>query len=370
MSDIREEMTSAVVEAYLKAHNWDFSGEIPGLATIWSGPLSAGIQVAVPTDPSIGDYAARMADVARVVADYESRATSEVVEDMLGRFSGIVSVRVLGDDTSLGKIPIKDGLVAVAKLKSLFAAAAQSLGARRPVFGSKIPEVARSYLDSLLLGQTEVGSYVINAYAPADWPSKKAVSPTYGTSVISSMAVALRAIEDIVQQGVNPEDGFAALDQAVSFGVSANLCDALLGFAGTRGSRPFEIRVKIPSAGLMEADTRCFSFDSAASQKLKTASSYYKGDYIVPNVVLVGLVRELSRVNQYDPGQVIVQARVADSERSIAIQLNPDDYHVAIVAHDEGSFVTCSGNVRIKAGRATLLDPRDFAIVDVGPALL
>ena len=94
MSDIRKEMTPAVVEAYLKAHAWDFSGEIPGLATIWSAPLSSGMQVAVPTTPSIGDYAERMADVARVVAGYEGRATSEVVEDMLGRFSGIVSVRV------------------------------------------------------------------------------------------------------------------------------------------------------------------------------------------------------------------------------------------------------------------------------------
>ncbi|QII29539.1 hypothetical protein G6052_12750 [Stenotrophomonas maltophilia] len=321
-------------------------------------------------DSSIGDYAERMEDVVKIVGKYEERSAASVFEDILGRFSGIVSVRVLGDDTSYGKIPIKDGLVAVAKIKSLFTAAALALGGKRPVFGNKIPETARGYLDSLLLGQTEIGSYVINAYAPSDWSSEKPISPTYGTSVISSMAVALGAIEELVQEDIDSPDRFAALDQAVPSGVSANLCDALLGFAGARGARPFEVTVKAPAAGLMAGFTQHFNFGAGASGRLRVASGYYKGDYIIPNVTLLGIVRELSRSNPYELGQVVVQARVADAERSVTIQLAPADYHVAVVAHDEGSLVQCSGNVRIRAGRATLLQPQGFAPVELGPALL
>ncbi|MGX9710785.1 hypothetical protein [Stenotrophomonas maltophilia group sp. LNF259] len=370
MSVVHNEVTSSAAVAYLKSRKWNESGEFPGLATLWSAPTNPDIQVAVPTDASIADYADRMSDVTREVAEYEGRSPASVVDDMLGRFSGIVSVRVLGNDTSLGKIPIRDGLIAVAKLKSLFTAAALALGGKRPVYGGKIPEVAKGYLDSLLLGQTEIGSYVINAYAPSEWSSQRRPEPTYARSVISSMAVALEVIEGVAAKDIDTADRFAELDQAVSYGVSANLCDALLGFAGARGGRPFEIAVKSPFGGLVEGVDKKFHFGEGSASRLRIASGYYKGDYVIPSVTLLGIVRDLSRSNPSDPGEVVIQARVADAERSVTIQLNPVDYHIAVLAHDQGALVRCSGSVRIKAGRATLLQPHGFTLVEVGPPLL
>jgi hypothetical protein len=48
----------------------------------------------------------------------------------------------------------------------LLSAAAQSVYAKRKQFTRGAPKEAKAYLETLLLGQTEVGSYIVNVIAP------------------------------------------------------------------------------------------------------------------------------------------------------------------------------------------------------------
>jgi len=93
------------------------------------------------------------------------------------------------------------------------------------------------------------------------------------------------------------------------------------------------------------------------------ASDYYKGDFTLPGVGFIGTVRELSRNSPQGPGQVIVMASIRGTERAVTIDLAQEDYHLAVMAHDKGQLVECNGDLRIKAGRATLSRPTRFSVI-------
>ncbi len=364
MSETISDVRASSLLRYLERAKWRHLGNLPGLASVWASPTDDSIQVAVPDSRSIADYEERVGDALRILGGYENRSTLNLLEDVLGKFSGLVSVRVLGTDTNDGRIPIRDGLIAVAKMKNLFTAAALAVtGSKRPVYGNKVPKLARSYVDSVLLGQTQVGSYVINAYAPSEWDSGTNGSQNFGRSVISSMTVAIGAVKEAIEANADDVDRFAELDQAVVSGASANLCDALLGFAGASGSRPFEVTVRACPSSLLAGSTHTFKFDAGVANRLRMASDYYKGDFTLPNIRLVGTVRELYRNSVQGPGQIVVMASIRGTERAVSIDLSHDDYRMAIMAHDKGELVECKGDVRIKAGRASLSRASQFSII-------
>ncbi|WP_312320694.1 hypothetical protein [Stenotrophomonas sp.] len=365
MSEITSDVDESTLVRYLERAKWRHVGSLSELASVWESPTDDKIQVAVPADRSIADYSERVGDVLRVLGAYERRSESSVLEDVLGAFSGLVSVRIQGGDTSAGRIPIRDGLIAVAKMKGLFTAAALAVTEnKRPVYGNKVSKQARCFVDSVLLGQTQVGSYVINAYAPAEWDGGNADATGFGRSVISSMSVAIEAVQEAIEKADESADGFSALDNAVSSGASANLCDALLGFAGAKEIRPFEVTVRACPASLVNGSTRSFYFDPSAAKKLRIASNYYKGDFMLPETIVMGPVRELSRTSLQGPGQVTVQAAIRGHDRAVTIELAESDYHMAVMAHDKGHLISCKGNVRIKAGRASISKVESFFVIE------
>lgn len=371
MSETISDVHASSLLRYLERAKWHHVGSLPGLASVWASPTDENIQVAVPDDRSIADYEERVGDALRILGDYEHRSPLNLLEDVLGTFSGLVSVRVLGADTVAGRIPIRDGLIAVAKMKNLFTAAALAVtGSKRPVYGNKVPKLARSYVDSVLLGQTQVGSYVINAYAPSEWESGSSGSQNFGRSVIASMSVAIGAVKAAIEADEDDVDRFAELDQAVVSGASANLCDALLGFAGASGGRPFEVTVRACPSSLLLGSTQTFKFGSGVANRLRMASDYYKGDFTLPGICLIGTVRELSRNAVQGPGQVVVMASIRGTERAVSIDLSQEDYHLAVMAHDKGQLVECKGDVRIKAGRASLSRASKFTVIGAADPLI
>ena len=110
-------------------------------------------------------------------------------------------MRVIGADTALGTIPINDGVLLFTKAKDLLCAAALSMYSRRKQFSGQLPKDAKTYLDSLLLcraslGQTEIGSYVVNVIAPLSQP-RLASEPSAGPGRPVAEAVTLNLVNGL-----------------------------------------------------------------------------------------------------------------------------------------------------------------------------
>ncbi|MFA8324849.1 hypothetical protein ACEPT7_18195 [Burkholderia ubonensis] len=360
------EVSSDQLRAYLEHNQWFEDGKVRNVATIWHRQDNEDAEVVLPL-PYVKDYWQRIRDALASIASFEERAVPEVLNEVKRLFANVITIRVVHDDTNDGTIPINDGVLLIAKAKDLLSAAARSLYAKRKQFTRGAPKEAKEYLETLLLGQTEIGSYVVNVIAPvqtvADGPNIVTTLPL-AQAITSNLVTGLSALEKATATYEEKGD-LGAFDEAVLAGASSNMCDALLGFSGEKHNRTFEITVTTAPSPLFETKPAKFMFDGKYVAALEKATGYYKGDYILPERRLTGYITKLSRPKDKTSGTITIDSTVGDVERKVQVELTGDDYHQAVVAHDNSKVVRIEGDVHIKSKSAQLLNPKNFGIIEI-----
>jgi len=338
---------------------------IRSVATIWHRQDNEDAEVVLPFS-SVKDYWQRMRDAIVAIASFEDRTVPAVLNDVRRLFASVITIRVVHDDTSDGTIPINDGVLLIAKAKDLLSAVARSIYAKRKQFTRGAPKEAKDYLETLLLGQTEIGSYVVNVLAPSqpmdDGPDIVTATPL-GQAITSNLVSSLKALEK-ASVTYDQNGDLRAFDEAVLGGVSSNMCDALLGFSGEKHNRAFEITVAAAPSPLFGTVPEKFVFGGKDVALLETATGYYKGDYLLPQRRLTGHITKLSRPKDQTSGTITVESNLGDVDRLVQIELMGDDYHQALVAHDKSKMVRVEGDVHIKSKSAQLLNPKNFGVIE------
>ena len=360
------EVSSDQLRAYLKRKDWLEDGLVRNVASIWHRQGDADAEVLLPFWEA-RDHWRRMRDALASIAAFEQRAVSELLDDVKRLFANVITIRVIHSDTSDGTIPINDGVLLIAKAKDLLSAAAQSVYAKRKQFTGAAPKEAREYLDTLLLGQTEIGSYVINVIAPAQalaLNDNTAPPIPLAQAIAESLVSSLSALEQATSSFEERHD-FGAFDSAVLSGVSSNMCDALLGFSGEKHTREFEVLVTVSSSPLIDVGPKKFEFDGRRVAVLEHATNYYKGDYLLPDRRLTGHITRLNRPRDETSGTITVDSSIGDGDRKVWIELEGDDYHQAVVAHDNHKLVRVEGDLQIKGRTARLLNPKNFGVIEI-----
>ncbi|MFM0307736.1 hypothetical protein P0D71_08040 [Paraburkholderia sp. RL17-383-BIF-A] len=360
------EVSSDQLRAYLEHKQWFEDGKIRNVATIWHRQDNEDAEVVLPLS-YVKDYWQRIRDALASIASFEERAVPEVLNEVKRLFANVITIRVVHDDTKDGTIPINDGVLLIAKAKDLLSAAARSLYAKRKQFTRGAPKEAKEYLETLLLGQTEIGSYVVNVIAPAqtvaDGHNVVNTIPL-AQAITSNLVAGLSALEKATVT-YEEKGELGAFDEAVLAGASSNMCDALLGFSGEKRNRTFEITVTAAPSPLFESTPAKFVFDGKYVETLEKATGYYKGDYILPGRRLTGYITKLSRPKDETSGTITIDSTVGDVDRKVQVELTGDDYHQAVVAHDKSKFVRVEGDVHIKSKSAQLLNPKNFGVIEI-----
>ncbi|PXX28032.1 MULTISPECIES: hypothetical protein [Burkholderia] len=360
------EVSSYQLRAYLEHKQWFEDGKIRNVATTWHRQDNEDAEVVLPFS-YVKDYRQRIRDALASIASFEGRAVHEVLNEVKRLFANVITIRVVHDDTNDGTIPINDGVLLIAKAKDLLSAAARSLYAKRKQFTRGAPKEAKEYLETLLLGQTEIGSYVVNVIAPVQMVgdgSNNVTTIPLAQAITSNLVAGLSALEKATATYEEKGD-LGAFDEAVLAGASSNMCDALLGFSGEKHNRNFEITVTAAPSPLFETEPAKFMFNGRYVEALEKATGYYKGDYILPERRLTGYITKLSRPKDETSGTITIDSTVGDVERKVQVELMGDDYHQAVVAHDNSKMVRVEGDVHIKSKSAQLLNPKNFGVIEI-----
>lgn len=188
-------------------------------------------EIVLPTSPTARDFAKRMQELLTDLSDYENRQAHEVMIDLYMAPFDVIKIRP-PDADDYGSIRFAAGIDLHAESRNLLRAAANAAASpipRRSWRGRSFDEVT-NYLGNVRLGQTQIGSFILNVLSPWDFATGEQAAldlsePTFGRRVTNSLAAALRATEKAMRRSVT--EGAKPLIESYQTGISSNFCAAL-----------------------------------------------------------------------------------------------------------------------------------------------
>ncbi|WP_203009207.1 hypothetical protein [Pseudomonas paraversuta] len=370
LAKLLRDITPAQMESYMLSHGWFRDGDFKGLASIWhrSSPDQADAEILLPSSATSKDFADRMVDAVISMSIFEVRSPITVLKEVMGYFSDLVRIRVFHDDVDAGTIPINDGVLLNIRARDLMASAVMSTAFKRRHFmGKRSPEV-KAYIDSLRLGQTEVGSYIVNIIAPTgpiQSDQKSFEDVPLSNIVTSNLASGLEALTLAVDKFSTIGD-LTVFDAAVASGASSNMCDALIGLSGAEKKRGFEISITPSHCHQTISRIKKYRFDCETIAKIADASAYYKDNYVLPARTIIGSIKRLDRPLNDEAGTITVTTMIGDTEKHVSIQVGPDEYMHAVNAHKQKTAIQCTGDLHVSARSSKLLNPSGFRVLSNG----
>lgn len=115
------------VQLYLVSHGWkrdDVASTI--LGSVYHFPALPDAEMLLPNRRDLVDYVDRMADIVEMLAAVENRSVWQVLADLSGPPADVLRLQVTTPDTTLGTLPIDEGIRLIEGVRSLLLASACS----------------------------------------------------------------------------------------------------------------------------------------------------------------------------------------------------------------------------------------------------
>lgn len=350
--------------AYLRESEW--AERAPGL---WVRPADGGgeYELDVPPVPTVRDYPLRIAEVLATLEIAERRPQSQIVSDIRNAGVDVIRVPLTPRDAPTGSISVAGGLASLEHARQLVEAAARAAVHPQARYAGRMPADADQYMSNLLMGQTEEGSFVLTLLSPVparreqlqfDMPN--APDP-FAREVTKRLASAMEALRELAWAG-DPERA-SEFPDAVSRGVSANLCAAVTGLHRSGGQQGVSLRFTWSSNCPRPAGVPSEVYIPAPSvDVIRAGEAILRQQQIPPQDAVEGPVIHLHREPE-ETGWITLRGVVDQEFRHVRIELGPAEYDVAVAAHRCEQAVRCAGDL-VRRGKSFVLEnPRGIEVL-------
>jgi hypothetical protein len=324
--------------------------------------------VLIPLDPTSVDF---------VELGREAIMQASDVAESLGRSSNFLNALASGHQVDVVRfareVASNDGSIRWDEGERLFASARGSLTVaaktafeRQAAFGRELKGVGQKYMESVRMGQTEVGSFVVTAFSPVDAvivrPPQQDKSPSSvvveesvtGRDVTSTLNEALGATIDIVTDK-NLQAIASAFESAVKFGVSRELLTSLADGVGKSGS--VQVQLTGPARG-QAALVGLHVFEASQTESIRKGARSLAVAFPKHPVELVGRVEVLSRPRPGEFGIVRLEVVEGSTARSVKIRLNEEQFEIAASSISKERFVRVKGTQEREGDTFWMYNPR------------
>ncbi|HEV2561256.1 MAG TPA: hypothetical protein VGT78_03875, partial [Rhizomicrobium sp.] len=159
----------------------------------------------------------------------------------------------------------------------------------------------------------------------------------------------------------NRGQGRSGFDEAVSSGVSANLCEAIAAICD-RGTGA-EISLSWAKTRPTPTPSKRAWFSRDDGNVLKEVAREFRLKEPRPDTVLMGYIPNLQRAESQTSGTVRLLTIVDGHPHSVTVDLLKDDYERAVEAHGKQTGISITGDLVREGQRWKLAQPRDVTIV-------
>jgi hypothetical protein len=291
------------------------------------------------------------------------------------------TVRIFPAETSPGLIGLDDGVRAFESLRALVVAGAYAASAEQPraVQPARKPNDVLNLLREIRVGPSREGSFVLSAHTPVpprltsgeapplegSAPTNAAADEPFERRVSLRIYEAVQAASEAANSALVHANGLDDFTGAVRRGVSANLCEALVGLGGELG-HPFELSLSLAVSRPLA--TRRFPpvrFRRDHFPVLTSAALGLRERVAEEGVLVAGNVVRLHREGA-GSGEISIAGTVEgeDRLRRIWMALIDRDYDEAMRAHREMLPVSARGDLVQRGTRLYMRNPTAFRSLD------
>jgi hypothetical protein len=286
------------------------------------------------------------------------------------------SVRTFPVDSAPGTIGLDGGVQAFESLRNLIVAAAYSVSTdrQRAVQPARKPTEVLKFLREVRIGPSTEGSFILSAHLPIpprltavqqslfdgdDTDETEPCARRVSLRIYDAVLAANRAAKEAL---VNP-NGLDSFTDSVKRGISANLCEALVGLGGESG-HPFDLSLSLASA---RPSTRrnlpVIRFQREHIPVLAAAAQELRERIAEEGVLVMGNVVRLHREGA-GSGEISVAGTIEgeDRLRRIWMHLTEENYRQAMRAHEEMLSVSVRGDLIRRGTRLYMANLSAFQV--------
>ncbi|WP_454561006.1 hypothetical protein [Mycobacterium haemophilum] len=360
----------------LESLGWTTEAEPSGRSyRLWVNRSQRDEKLLVPTDPSKSDYIDLLARVDRTLREDYSQAFEETLKLTL------LQVRTHLDATRWVKeTPLDSGMIAwdigeevFQVARSSLAAAAKATRESRRYFGNSSSYIAKRFLADTLMGQTEVGSFIVTAYTPSNrrffysktseaMAESKLVDPESRTGAdiidkLEEIVTAVRGKLDEYKHTPNPD----AFDEIVPQGFSFEMAHALslLARGGDGG-----VKISRTREGAVRTTEKEISFDAVEAPVLERVAIRFAATREPEVARLVGEVTQLDHVSTIGDRTIRLHVSNHPGVRTVRVRMSAEQYDDAIEAHKSEKNLRVTGTVQREGRYNWVYNPSSVSIVD------
>ncbi len=355
-------VSPVALAAYARTQGWTKTDTFGSHSDVYIG--NGLPEILVPRTKNIGDYRLVVAQLVGIFASVADISEVALYDNLITTDRDVIRVRVEGDDNT---VDINEGASLVSGARDMLLAAACSLDNTRALYRAGANREAVEYLSQVRLGQTEPGSFVVTLLPPVIVPPLQRssregaddIDPPIARRMTKRLHDALHATQQASERTVSGDnDAFA---DAVSFGVSANLCDALVQMI-----KPFpalDIRLTWARTRPLTVAQHPFRFTQDEVPMLSEASRVFRNREPKPDVQLLCSVQRLQRDESETDGTVTLRTSIEGAIQSVVAVLSQSDYNKAIDAHRGKQPIIAEGDLERAGQRWRLLNPQVVAVI-------
>lgn len=346
--DALRAISPAALAAFARGEGWTKTEAFGTHADVYAGTDRP--EIILPRTDRLADYASAVSRLIDVFSKISERDELATYRDLVGADRDVVRVRAFGGDDD-GSVSLDAGVKIVAQAREMLLAAACAAKTPQPLYRAGANKEANDYMRRVKLGQTEHGSFVVTLLAPVP-PLLQPVLPldqVWGSlddepmerMVTRRLMDALEASRNAAERALSGEA--SAFEDAVAYGVSANLCEAVAGLI--EQSHGLDISLTWARTRPTPETHRKVVFSQNDADILKEAARTFRLRQPKTDVTLYGTVHKLKRDQDEADGVVTLKAIVEDKRQSVRAVLDQANYSIAVQAHDAKADVIVTGDL-------------------------
>ena len=356
------------LRAYLLSKNWADQGN-------WGErPISIFVkehggrtwEILVPHRDTIGGYVENMATSVEILATVEERSQLEVFADLSAAGADVIRVHST-NGRATEALSLRQSTALYDNTYAMVVSAARAAGKPQATYRGPLSSDIADYLDGVKPVQGHHHGYnlTLHSHVPADFGTQIDMgddySPPFPRRATLMLAEALKHSKQAIS-GALSDDHLESFRQAVSHGVSANLCDAVANLA--KEGKGIEIDLLWAPVRSSSIENQQFQFSVQSVDVLVEAAKSFRRDEPSFDESIVAQVIKLAREpKDFDATLLYVSENYPVR---VHVQFEESSYSVVINAYETRNLISLDGDIYRTGNGYELRNPRNISPVEVG----